>query len=114
MKRKCGGSRTGLTAMPAMRIVMRMKHAHMTKPAGRAKKSAGSGKRAVNLSVDAGLVAAAREQGLNLSHVLDDALRQRLAAARADAWARENRQAIEDYNQRIERDGLFGDKLRRF
>jgi antitoxin CcdA len=97
-----------------MRIIMRMPSAHKSRPAGRTRKSTSSQKRAVNLSVDASLVAAARKQGLNLSRVLDDALRQQLAAARADAWARANRQAIEDYNDRIERDGVFGDKLRRF
>jgi antitoxin CcdA len=96
-----------------MRIIMRMKSAHKPKPARRPKKSTRPQKQAVNLSVDASLVAAAREEGLNLSHVLDGALRQQLAAARADTWARENRQAIADYNARVERNGIFG-RLRRF
>ena len=96
-----------------MRIIMRMKNAHETRAARRTKRSTRSQKRAVNLSVDSDLISAARKQGLNLSRVLDDALRQRVAAARADEWARENRQAIEDYNARVERNGIFG-RLRRF
>jgi antitoxin CcdA len=114
MKGKWGACGDRLTAASRMRIVMRMKTAHKSRAAGRPKKSIASHKRAVNLSVDASLVAAARKQGLNLSRVLDDALRQQLATARAEGWARENRQAIEDYNERIERDGVFGDKLRQF
>jgi antitoxin CcdA len=114
MKRKYGGV-AGAGRVDrgiAMRIIMRMKNAHKPRHVPRTKTPARSQKRAVNLSVDADLVAAAREQGLNLSQVLDDALRQRVAAARADDWARENRQAIEDYNARVERNGIFG-RLRR-
>ena len=111
MKGKCRGHRRRLTPPSMMRIFMRMKSAHKSRPTG---KATGSGKRPVNLSVDAGLVAAARKQGLNLSRVLDGALRQHLAAARAEEWARENREAIKAYNERIARDGVFGDKLRRF
>lgn len=103
---------TGVDARGRMRIVMRMKNTHKSKRY-RATKSSASGKRAVNLSVDSGLIAAARQQGLNLSHILDDALRQRLAAVRADDWARENREAVEAYNARVERNGIFG-RLRRF
>ena len=95
-----------------MRIIMRMKNAHKRRPVGESRKSAKSRKRAVNLSVDAELLAAAREHGLSLSYVLDGALRQHLAAARADAWARENRQAVDAYNARVERNGIFG-RLRR-
>jgi antitoxin CcdA len=71
-------------------------------------------KRAVNLSVDAGLLAAARAEGINLSEALEATLAERVRTQRAEAWLRENREAIAEYNERIERDGVFGDKLRRF
>ena len=56
---------------------------------------------------------AARAHGFNLSQILEAGLRERLAAERAETWARENRQAVEDYNARVERNGIFG-RLRRF
>ena len=36
------------------------------------------------------------------------------AEARAGAWARENAEAIESYNERIKRRGIFGEDLRRW
>jgi post-segregation antitoxin (ccd killing protein) len=41
------------------------------------------------------------------------ALNPKASAAEAP-WRAENREAIETYNARIERDGAFGDRFRRF
>jgi antitoxin CcdA len=69
--------------------------------------SISSGKRkAVNLSLDTGIVAAAREVGLNLSQVCETALREAGRKARERQWQEENREAIEAWNVWIEENGL--------
>lgn len=67
-------------------------------------------KKAVNLSVDAELLAAAREQGINLSAVLERAL----AEERARRWLEENREAIEAYNEDVRANGVWSDGWRRW
>jgi antitoxin CcdA len=73
-----------------------------------------SRRRAVNLSVDPTLVPDARELGIPLSQAFEEALRVRIAQARRSRWREENRLAIDEYNARIERSGVFSDGLRRF
>jgi antitoxin CcdA len=65
-------------------------------------------KKAVNLSVDSRLLQEARDNGVNLSAVLERAL----AEERARRWLEENRPAIELYNRRIEEGGVWSDGLR--
>ena len=69
---------------------------------------------ATNLSVRRELVERAKALGLNLSEVLETSLAAAITAAERAAWLEENHEAIDSYNQRIERDGLWSDGLRRF
>ncbi len=71
-------------------------------------------KRSLNLTIDGRLIDEARELGLPLSALFEETLRERVQIARAGRWLAENRAAIEAYNARIERDGMFGDDLRMF
>ncbi|NIJ40754.1 antitoxin CcdA [Parvibaculum indicum] len=71
-------------------------------------------KKAVNLSVDADLLARAKEMKVNLSATLEEALRERARDEERRRWKEENREAIEAFNRRIERDGVWSDGLRRF
>jgi len=66
----------------------------------------------VTMELDAESIAAAKAAGIDLSQLLVEALRRRLpnlhAAERAELarrWQEENREAIESYNQMIERNG---------
>jgi len=76
----------------------------------------------VTIELDAESIAAAKAAGINLSQLLVEALHRRLpnlhAAERAEVarrWREENREAIEAYNQMIERDGyVFSDGVRTF
>lgn len=68
-------------------------------------------KRAVNLSVDAEILAAAKTQGINLSQTLEDELRKRTQEAREAKWREENRESTESYNRLIERAGVFGEEF---
>ena len=71
-------------------------------------------KQATNLSIDRDLLNAAREAGVNLSAALEEALREKVAAARRDKWKRENAEAIAEYNDLIAEHGIFSEGQRSF
>ena len=68
-------------------------------------------KRAVNLSIDEEILAAAKAQGINLSETLQNELRKRTQEAREAKWREENRETIESYNRLIDRAGVFGEEF---
>jgi antitoxin CcdA len=71
-------------------------------------------KRAVNLSLPAALIDEAKAAGLNLSHVVEQALDARLKEARAAAWARDHAAFIAWQKRDIDEDGLWSDGMRSF
>jgi antitoxin CcdA len=73
-----------------------------------------STKRAANLSVNHELLAKAQRLGINLSRVLEDRLTELVRDREREDWLRQNRAAIDAYNERIERDRVFSDGLRTF
>ncbi len=75
---------------------------------------AGYGKRATNVSINQGLLEDARALDINLSATLERALEAEVRARRREKWLEENREAIEAYNRRIERDGMLSDHVRAY
>jgi antitoxin CcdA len=74
-----------------------------------------SGKRkAVNLSLDTGVVEAAREAGLNLSQVCEAALATASKAERERRWKEENRAYFDYWNAWVEENGLPLERYRQF
>jgi antitoxin CcdA len=71
-------------------------------------------KQATNLSIDRDLLNAARAAGVNLSAALEEALQQKVAAARREQWKRENAEAIAEYNDRVAEQGVFSEGHRSF
>jgi antitoxin CcdA len=71
-------------------------------------------RRAANVSVPADLLREAKSLGINLSRVLEKGLEEEVRAARRERWLEENREAIEEYNKRVAKQGTFGDRMRRF
>lgn len=69
-------------------------------------------KRAVNLTVDADLLAEAKGAGLKLSELLESTLRERLREQRWNGWRTENKAAIESMNSYVAKNGLLSDKYR--
>jgi antitoxin CcdA len=66
-----------------------------------------TGKRkSVNMSVDTGIVAAAKEAGVNLSRVTEVALRSAIKTERERRWKEENREWIEAQNRWIDENGI--------
>lgn len=77
--------------------------------------SISSGKRkAVNLSLDTGVVAAAREAGINLSQACEAALRDAAKVERDRQWREANRDWAESVNRWVEQNGLPLERHRLF
>jgi antitoxin CcdA len=71
-------------------------------------------KKPANLSINADLLVKAREMDINLSATLEQALIEALRERRREAWRAENRAAIQTYNDRVEKHGVFSDGVRTF
>lgn len=74
-----------------------------------------TGKRkSLNLSIDTGIVAAAREAGINLSQVSEKALAEAARVALDSKWQEENRAWIESHRKWVEENELPLEKYRMF
>ncbi|MCF8107726.1 MAG: type II toxin-antitoxin system CcdA family antitoxin [Desulfohalobiaceae bacterium] len=71
-------------------------------------------KKATNLSINTDLLLKAKEKRINLSHTLENRRIEMLAEAQCQEWKRENQEAIETYNRRIQTNDVFSEGLRRF
>ena len=71
-------------------------------------------KRAVNLSLNSQVLDLSKELGLNISQTVDQLLTTEVQRIYWARWQHDNAQAIADYNARIEREGLFSDRVRTF
>jgi len=73
-----------------------------------------TGKRPVNLTISAELLDKARKLNINLSQTLEERLALVVREAEAEEWLAANRKAIDAHNARVERDGVWSDKIRGF
>ena len=74
-----------------------------------------SGKRKpVNLSLDTGVVDAARDLGLNLSKISEDALRTATREAHQRRWADDHRERIDAFAEWLDEHGMPFENLRVF
>ena len=71
-------------------------------------------KKNTNLSINSDLLQKAKEYKINLSSTLEKTLEEELRKKEQDSWEKENKEAIEFYNETIQKRGLFGDNFRRF
>ena len=71
-------------------------------------------KKSTNLSINSDLLRQAKERRINISQTLELRLAEMIREEKIRCWKKENREAIEDYNRRIEARGTFSDGLRRF
>ena len=60
----------------------------------------------VSLTVEADVSRDARELGLNMSRIAEEAIAEAVRAERNRRWAEENRASLDAYGDEIERDGL--------
>lgn len=71
-------------------------------------------KKATNLSLNSDLLRQVRKLNINLSQQVESYLAELVRRTKEQQWLAENAEAIAAYNERIERDGVFSDGLRRF
>ncbi len=71
-------------------------------------------KKATNLSLNSDLLERARELKVNLSATLEQALSNKLKSVEAEKWKRENKAAVEAYNEFIAENGCLSDEYREF
>jgi len=65
-------------------------------------------------SVDQNLIEQAKAMHINLSQTLETSFVEILAEKQKEAWRKDNRDAVNAYNRRVEEQGVFSDGLRRF
>lgn len=71
-------------------------------------------KRAINLSLNAKVLDMARDMGMNISQTVDTLLTEAVLKQYWERWNEDNAEAIAAYNERVEREGLFSDRVRTF
>jgi antitoxin CcdA len=71
-------------------------------------------KKKMSLSISEPLAEAARQLDINLSRAAESGILQEIKRRRDTAWLEKNRPAMAAYNERIEREGLFGEEHRGF
>jgi antitoxin CcdA len=71
-------------------------------------------RKATNVSLDAQVIADARDLGINISKACEQGLVAEISKARAERWQRENADAIADWNRWVEKNGLPLAKYRMF
>lgn len=71
-------------------------------------------KKSANLSINADLLQQAKQLNINLSQTLELRLAEIVRQAQSEQWLAANKNALEEYNRRIEVRGTFSDGLRRF
>ncbi len=69
-------------------------------------------KKAVNLSIDAELVAEAKAFGTNMSALLEKSLRDAHRVLRSAKWRDDNAQAITEWNALVDAEGIWAEKYR--
>jgi antitoxin CcdA len=73
-----------------------------------------SPKRPINLTLNAKVLDMAKDMGMNISQTVDALLTEAVLKEYWQRWQHDNAAAIADYNERIEREGLFSDRYRSF
>jgi antitoxin CcdA len=71
-------------------------------------------KKATNLSLNSKVLETARELGMNVSQTVDALLAKEVERVYWAQWKERNKEAIEQYNERIRREGIWGAKYRTF
>ncbi len=71
-------------------------------------------RKSTNLSLDARLIAEAKNLDINISRVAEKSIADAVAEEKARLWKIENREVIEAWNEYVERNGLPLAKHRQF
>ncbi|NCB11635.1 MAG: acetoacetyl-CoA synthase [Erysipelotrichia bacterium] len=71
-------------------------------------------KKATNISINSDLLEKAKKYKINISANVEKTLEEIIKQYEIKNWEKENKEAIDSYNQRISEHGVFSDGLRSF
>ncbi|WP_419764004.1 MAG: type II toxin-antitoxin system CcdA family antitoxin [Arcobacter sp.] len=71
-------------------------------------------KKATNVSINSDLLEKAKVHKINISSSIEKTLEVLVKEKETQKWEEENKEAINDYNERVSKNGLFSDGLRSF
>lgn len=71
-------------------------------------------KKATNVSINEDLLKKVKAYKINISSNIEKTLEELVKNEESKKWEEENIDAINDYNKRIAKNGLFSDELRSF
>jgi antitoxin CcdA len=71
-------------------------------------------KKPTNVSINSELLQRARELKVNVSAVLEQALEETINRRLREQWLAENRDAFAQYNEHVEKNGVYSDDERGF
>ena len=74
----------------------------------------GARKQLTNVTLRVDLVQRAKQLGLSLSGLLEEAVERAIREAERQAWLEENEAAFRDANEHMAKHGLFSDEWRKF
>ena len=71
-------------------------------------------KKATNITINSDLLAKAKKYKINISANVEKILEEIIKQYEIKNWEKENKEAIDSYNQRISEHGVFSDGFRSF
>ncbi|OCL82427.1 type II toxin-antitoxin system CcdA family antitoxin [Arcobacter porcinus] len=71
-------------------------------------------KKATNISINSDLLEKAKQYKINISANVEKTLEALIYEYEKANWEEQNRVAIDDYNKRVKKEGLFSDHFRSF
>jgi antitoxin CcdA len=71
-------------------------------------------KKATNISINSELLEKAKKYKINISANVEKTLEELIKQHEIQNWEKENKEAIESYNERIAKNGVFSDVFRSF
>jgi antitoxin CcdA len=71
-------------------------------------------KKATSLTINSDLLQKAKDLKINISNCLEQSLEQLIKKKQESLWEKENKIAIELYNEDVEKNGVFSDGIRGF
>ena len=71
-------------------------------------------RRPVNISIRQDVIEQAKALGLNVSQIAETALSNEVKRTLEAQWLKDNADAIKEYNERVDRRGMYIEDLRQF
>ena len=71
-------------------------------------------RKSVNISIESRLVEEAKQLGINVSRAAEESIAKAVSAEKSRRWLLENKEALESWNEYVQKNGLPLAKYRQF